>query len=82
MLKNLSKIDVQRQNRKLKSRHSLGNARLLGGWLMYHYCGRKFQVNTNKGFKYTVPSNVHRWINVSNNVITAPPHGGAAWVRT
>ena len=82
MLKNLSKPDDQRQSRKLRSRHSLGNARLSDGWLMYHYCGRKFQVKTRNGFSYTVPSNVHRWLNVSNNVITAPPHGGAVCLRT
>ena len=82
MLKNLSTPDDQRQSRKLKSRHSLGNARLLGGWLMYHYCGFKYRIKTRNGFSYTVPTTVHRWLNVSNNVITAPPHGGAAWVRT
>ena len=81
MLKILSKPNDQRQSRKLKSRHSLGNARLLGGWLLYHFCGFKFRIKTRNGFSYTVPTCVYRWINVSNNVTTAPPIGGAAWLR-
>jgi len=29
-----------------------------------------------------VPTSVFKWVNVSNNVITAPPSGGAEWLRT
>jgi len=72
---------VRRGCRKLVSRHSLGNKKSNGGWLLYHFCGFKFRIKTRNGFSYTVPSNVHRWLNVSNNVITAPPHGGATWLR-
>jgi len=82
MLKNLYTPDDQRQFRTLRSRHSLGNKRSSGGWLLYHFCGFKFKIRTRKGFSYTVSSNVYRWFNVFNKVIIAPPHGGVEWVRT
>ena len=62
---------VRRACRKLVSRHSLGNKKSKGNVLLYHYCGRKFQVKTRNGLSYTVPTNVYIWLNVSNNVITA-----------
>ena len=66
------------EGRKLMSRHSLGNKKGVGGWLVYHFCGFKFRIRTKTGLEYSVskvfsPSTVHRWLNVSNNVITAPP---------
>jgi len=65
--------DKNRVGRKLIARHSLGNGRSKGGWVTYHFCGFKFRIRTQKGLKYTVPTFVYRWVNVSNNVITGPP---------
>ncbi len=65
--------DKLREERKLMSRHSLGNGKGVGGWLVYHFCGFKFRIRTMIGLGYSVPTWVHRWLNVSNNVITAPP---------
>ena len=66
--------DKSREGRKLISRHSLGNGKSKGSWTTYHFCGFKFRIRTRNGLSYTVPSQVHHWINVGNNVITAPPY--------
>jgi len=65
--------DKNRVGRKLIARHSLGNGKSEGGWVTYHFCGFKFRIRTRKGLNYTVPTCVYRWLNVSNNVTTAPP---------
>jgi|5B_taG_2_1085324.scaffolds.fasta_scaffold31573_2 hypothetical protein len=39
-------------------------------------------INEKTNYWLDVPPTVFKWINVSNNVTTAPPNGGAAWLRT
>jgi len=62
-----------RATRTLKSRHSLGNNKTRDGWRLYHFCSRVFQTKTKRGMAYSVPTSLFKWINVSNNVTTAPP---------
>lgn len=84
MLKN----DNLRFQRKLKCSYRTkvgGKMMALNGWGAYHTDNLKYRkrfktLSVYKAIKGILPKK--GWINVSNNVTTAPPIGGAAWLRT
>ena len=50
--------DKHREERKLISRHSLGNGKSEGGWLTYHFDRFKFRIRTKNGFSYNMRNRI------------------------
>ena len=83
MLKN----DDLRFQRKLKCSHRTkvgGKMMALNGWAVFHTDNLKFRKRFKIWSVYIIIKGIlvnKGLINVSNNVTTAPPNGGAAWLR-
>jgi len=82
------KNDNLRFQRKLKCSYRTkvgGKMMAVDGWAAFHTDGLKYRKRFKILSVYKTIKGIlveKGWINVSNNVTTAPPSGGAAWVRT
>lgn len=85
MYLNNSNLSVQRKLKCSYRTKSGGKMLAINGWLIYHTDNLRFRKRFMVLSVYKVIKGIlskKGWINVSNNVITAPPHGGSTWVRT